>query len=86
VPYYRFSSYWIEKQIKNKKQIVLTSDADEKTNRKKFVLIKYEAGKIKYTQDTSTVLRIRFTNNITYGPIVRLIDLCYADGTSGLFY
>jgi biopolymer transport protein ExbD len=77
---YRFSSYWIEKQLKKKKQIQLTLDDDEKTNQKKFELIKYEARKLKYTQDTSTVLRIKFTNDITYGTIVRLIDLCYTDG------
>jgi hypothetical protein len=74
-----FSSYWIEQQIKNKKQIVLTLDADEINNRKKFELIKYEARKLKYTQDTSTVLRIKFTNDINYGTLVRLIDLCYTD-------
>jgi Biopolymer transport protein ExbD/TolR len=78
-PYYRFSSYWIEQQIKNKKQIVLTLDADEKNNQKKFELIKYEARKLKYTQDISTVLRIKFTNDINYGTLVRLIDLCYTD-------
>jgi hypothetical protein len=74
-----FSSYWIEKQIKNKKQIVLTLDADEINNRKKIELIKYEARKLKYTLDTSTILRIRFTNDINYGTLVKLIDLCYAD-------
>jgi hypothetical protein len=74
-----FSSYWIEQQIKKKKQIVLTLDADEKNNQKKFELIKYEAGKLKYTQDTSTVLRIKFTNDINYRTLVRLIDLCYTD-------
>jgi biopolymer transport protein ExbD len=77
---YRYSIDGIEKQLKKKKQIQLTLDADEKTNERKFELIKYEARKLKYTQDTSTVLRIRFTNDITYGTLVRLINLCYAEG------
>lgn len=77
--HYLFSSYWIEKQIENKNQIQLTLDADEKNNQKKLELIKYEARKLKYTQDTSTVLRIKFTKDTIYGTLVQLIDLCYTD-------
>ncbi len=75
-----YSIYQIEERIKMKKQIQLTLDADDETNEKKMEIIKYEARKLKYTQDTSAVLRVRFTDDITYGLLVRLIDLCHVDG------
>jgi hypothetical protein len=54
-------------------------DGDRETNQKKIELIKYEARKLKYTKDTTTVINISLTNETTYSELVQLIDLCYAD-------
>jgi hypothetical protein len=77
---YAISCYQIEKGISKKKQIAIILDENEADNRKKFDLIKYEARKLKYTHDTSTVLRIRFTEKMNYGELIQLIRLCYEDG------
>ena len=74
------SPYQIEKNISKKKQIEIILDENEADNRKKFDLIKYETRKLKYTHDTSTVLRISFTEKMNYGEFVRLIRLCSTDG------
>lgn len=77
--YMPFSSYWIEKEIKRKKQIRITLDNDRRTNQKKIEFIKYEARKLKYTHDTMTVINVTLTNEITYGEFIQLLDLCHAD-------
>ena len=77
---YGFSIYQIEQYLRSKKQIEFILDEDEITNDKKFEIIKYEARKLKYTHDTSTVLRIRFTDDTNYGEFIRLVGLCYSDG------
>ena len=74
------SCYQIEKDISKKKQIEIILDENEADNRKKFDLIKYEARKLKYTHDTSRVLRIRFTEKMNYAEFIQLIKMCYEDG------
>jgi hypothetical protein len=74
-----FSTGVILRQILYKKQIKIELNGDQETNQKKMELIRYEARKLKYTKDTMTVLNISLTNEIIYGDIVKLLDLCYAD-------
>lgn len=76
---YLFSVKWIEKLIRKKKQIKITLDGDRSTNQKKLELVKYEARKLKYTEDTTTVIRINLTNETTYGEFIQLVKLCNND-------
>ena len=43
-------------------------------------MIRYEALKLKYTEDTSKVILINLTDSIRYGDFVSIIDMCEADG------
>jgi hypothetical protein len=69
----------ITRQIAHKKQIKIELNADKQTNQKKIELIRYEARKLNYTQDTTTVINIRLTNEVTYNELIQLIDQCYSD-------
>ena len=70
----------IEKEIKRKKQIKFTLDNNEKDNKRKMEMIQYEALKLKYTQDTATVVVIILSDSITYGDFISIFDMCLADG------
>ena len=76
---YSYSVQWGENLIKKKNQIKITLDGDQITNQKKLELVKYEARKLKYTTDTTTVIRIILTDETTYGEFLQLIKLCNED-------
>jgi hypothetical protein len=76
---YILSTKWIEDIIRKKKQIKITLDEDRITNQKKIALIRYEARKLKYTQDTTTIIRVNLTDETTYGELLQLIKLCNED-------
>ncbi len=77
-----FSKYTILDEVKRKRKIQITLDADKLTNQKKLSLIRYEAQKLKYTNDTSAVILITLKNDITYGEFITLLDLCQMDDHS----
>jgi len=74
-----FSKYIIIDEIKKKRKIQITLDDDRFTNKKKINLIRYEAQKIKFTNDYSAVVLITLTNEITYGEFVSLLNICQMD-------
>jgi hypothetical protein len=74
-----FSSFSIQKYIQKKKQIRLTLDDDKKTNQKKLEFIQFEARRLKYTMDTTTVINVNLSNEITYGEFIQLLEICYSD-------
>ena len=43
-------------------------------------MIRYEALKLKYTEDTSKVILINLTDSIKYRDFVSIVDMCDADG------
>ena len=70
----------LEKEIKRKKRIKFTLDNNEKDNKRKMEMIRYESLKLKYTEDTSTVVLVHLTDSITYGNFVSILDMCVEDG------
>lgn len=74
-----FSKYALADEIKKKRKIQLTLDDDKFTNKKKIKLIRYEAQKLKFTNDSSAVISITLTDEVTYGEFVSLLDLCQMD-------
>jgi hypothetical protein len=74
-----FSIPFVKNSIKKMKQMRLTLDENQTTNDKKFKLIAQEARKLKYTLDTTSVLIVEMTNDITYSDFVRLLNICYED-------
>jgi hypothetical protein len=75
-----YSTCGIEKEIKRKKQIKFTLDNNEKDNKRKMEMIRYESLKLKYTTDTSTVVLVDLTDSITYGNFMSIVDICVEDG------
>lgn len=74
-----FNAFMILDEIKNKKKIHIELNEDRIANQKKIDLIIYEARKLKYTKDTSTVIDINFTTVTTFREIMQLIEICYTD-------
>ena len=68
----------LEKDITKRRQIRFTLNEIE--IEKKLKIIRHEALKLKYTEDTSTVIVINLNDSISYGDFVSLVDLCEADG------
>lgn len=77
--YFIFSSAYIMSRVKSKKQVQVELNEDKYTNQKKLNFIRYEARKIKYTKDTTSVINIAITNEVTYSEILQIIDMCYED-------
>jgi hypothetical protein len=76
---YIFSTGWILKDIKNKKKIKFWLDDDHGINQKKIDFIRFEARKLKYTLDTSSVIFIEFTDDLLYEELFRIYDNCITD-------
>ena len=75
-----YTTCYIEKEIKGKKQIKFTLDYNKKENKRKMEMIRYESLKLKYTEDTATVVVINLSDSITYGDFISIFDMCVADG------
>lgn len=76
---YAFSTHSVYNIIKGKKKIRIELDNDRLTNQKKINLIQYEARKLKYTMDTTTVIIASLTKDVLYSEIMQLIRLCKND-------
>jgi hypothetical protein len=74
-----FSSCYIERIISKKKKLQFTLNENEDENKIKISVIRYEALKLKYTKDTSTVILITLSDSISYGEVISLYDLCEYD-------
>ena len=73
---YQFSEKNAWDLTKNKKKIRLTLDGNTELNRKKFDILLYETRKMRYTQDSSMVIIIDFTNDTPYGEFLKIVRLC----------
>ena len=70
----------MEKYVDKKKKIKFVLDENKMDNKIKMEMIRYEALKLKYTEDTSTVILINLTDSIRYGDFISIVDMCVADG------
>lgn len=77
--YYDFSKFRLEKDISRKKKLEFHLDDNRTTNKRKMEMIRYEALKLKYTEDNSTIVLINLSDNITYGDFISILDMCVAD-------
>ena len=73
------SKYYLIDQIKAMKKINVTFDSDKETNKKKIDFVRYEALRLKYTNDTSTVILLTLTDSVNYGEFVSLLNICLMD-------
>ena len=74
-----FTIGYLEKEIRYKKKISVTINENHEENRKKLDIIRTEALKLKYFEDTSTVVLIKLSDSITYGEFISIVDMCESD-------
>jgi hypothetical protein len=72
-----YSKRLIDDELIGKYKIQITEDNIE--NEKKIEVIKYEARKLKYTNDTNKVLEIEITKGVSYKYIIQLFSICFSD-------
>jgi hypothetical protein len=76
---YRFSRYSVKAQLKGKKINTVYLDGNRKLNSKKLDFIADEALKLKFYNDTTQIIKVRFTDETTYGEFVQLVNIMYRD-------
>lgn len=74
-----FTVAYVYENIKHKRKIRITLDEDNYANQKKLSIIRYEAQKLKYTMDTSTVVYVIFTEHCEYNAFLQLLRICKED-------
>ena len=77
--YQRYSSVNLIRESKKKKILEIALDNNHEQNQKKLELIRHEARKIKYYNDVSTVIKVSFSNESTYGEVVGLLNIMISD-------
>jgi hypothetical protein len=75
----QFSETYTSEYISPKKKLKVILDGDKLTNLKKLDLIRYEARKLKYSCDTSSIILLNFTDEFSYGDFIKLLDQCKQD-------
>lgn len=76
---YSFSRYAVKAQLKGKKINTVYLDGDRILNSKKLDFVANEALKLKYYNDTSQILHVKFSEETTYGELVQLVNIMYRD-------
>ena len=76
----RFSKYTVKAGLKGKKINTVYLNGDRRLNVKKLDFIAYEALKLKYYNDTSQILHVKFSEETTYGEFVQLVNIMHKDG------
>jgi len=74
-----FSKGYILQSIQNKKQTLICLDSDHEMNLKKLEFIRREAQRLKFTNDTSEILKITFSDESNLHELVRLFDIMLMD-------
>jgi hypothetical protein len=76
---YRFSSHSLKAQLKGKKINTVYLNGDHKLNAQKLEFIAYEALKLEFYNDTTQIIKVRFTDEATYGEFTQLVNIMYRD-------
>ena len=74
-----FTDKLILQLIRHKKKLKFELAGDITTNQKKIELIRYEARKLKYTFDTTTVISVNLSDELNYCDFVKVLDNCISD-------
>ncbi len=88
IPYLNiFSSRRISNEIRQKKKIQFNLDNNTMANKEKLDLVRHEAKRLKYTNDTNEVIVAKLNDSTVYSVIVGLMNICHEDGhkTHALF-
>lgn len=70
-----FRSMYIIREISNKKKLTVSLTDDHELNKQKLLLIQADAQRLEYYHDTTTVLKVNFSADATYGELVELINI-----------
>lgn len=70
-----FSVPIIEAELNRKKLVNIALDGDTSTDNKKIELIRYEARRLQFTNDTNIAICVTLSADITYGKLVSLLNM-----------
>ncbi len=82
---FSFSGKALKEYLRHRKKICFILDSNERTNSEKISIIRQEALKLKYTNDTSAVVITTFTDNAPYSVFIKLLDIANADQHKSFF-
>jgi len=75
-----FSGYQLIDQVRKKKEIIhINLTGDEAEDDKKVLFIQSEARRLKYTCDTTKLIEIHLSDQISYGRYVELVNIMLKD-------
>ena len=77
--YFIFSSVKLQEEIKKKRVLEILLTEDHEQNEFKLVFLRHEARRLKCFRDTSTVLKVTFSNESTYEEVIDLLNILLAD-------
>lgn len=75
-----YSKCLLEKELNSKKLVTITINENKDLNKQKLDIIRYEALRLKYFEDTTTVILITLSDSIRYGDFAAIVDMCEYDG------
>ena len=71
----KYSTQALLEEVSHKKIIFVKLKGDPDEDRKRFEFIRQEARRLEYTNDTASVIHVRFPKESTYGQFVYLTDM-----------
>jgi hypothetical protein len=75
-----YSKCLFENELKSKKLVTITINENKNLNKQKLDIIRHEALRLKYFENTTTVILITLSDSINYGDFVAIVDMCEYDG------
>ena len=75
----RFSENSVLQEVRKKKVIRVELTGDYSEDYKRFSFIRSETQRLKYSNDTTTIMQVHFTNENSYGQFVYLISFLLED-------
>jgi biopolymer transport protein ExbD len=75
-----YSRSTVKAALKGKKINTVYLDDNHQRNAQKLDFIAYEALKLKFYNDTTQILNVKFTKGTTYGEFVQLVNIMNRDG------
>lgn len=80
-PYFsRYTRSSVIASLKRKKINTVNLDSNHSLNERKLEFIAQEALKLKFYNDTTQVIKVRYSDETTYNEFVQLVNIMYRDG------
>lgn len=80
-PYWvRYTTEGVKQSIRNKKKLEIAFTDDYLLNERKLSVIQADAERLQYYNDTTTVIKVNFSEEMIYGDFIRLLSALRKSG------